>query len=327
LNHQAVTPVVTTFAQQEHSWSSGLDLLMSAAASYGAGALHVGPRTQLRWRLTEPLSISASYARTHQFAQSVRNTESIVGSVFPVDLYVGAGALGIPVAKSDQVVLAADYRPLAGLRLGAQAYDRVFRGVVTALREPEPFGHSRVDVGSGTARGLGFDATVTGARYGVIANYSWQRVRVQQDALSYTPEHGSSHLIDAGLILFPSATSSVRVGLNTALGRRSTTISGPFEWEACNLLDRGCEFSGSPRQTGPTGGTGLPPYLRLDLGFRKHVHFELRERDAVLGLFGTFTNVFGRSNVLTYATEADGGRTAIEMRPRAPLVLGLDWRF
>jgi hypothetical protein len=32
--------------------------------------------------------------------------------------------------------------------------------------------------------------------------------------------------------------------------------------------------------------------------------------------------------VLTIATDpVTGRRTAIEMRPRAPLVIGLDWRF
>jgi len=47
-----------------------------------------------------------SYARTHQFAQSLRNPESVVGSVFPVDLYMGAAAPGMPVAQSDQGVIA-----------------------------------------------------------------------------------------------------------------------------------------------------------------------------------------------------------------------------
>jgi hypothetical protein len=47
----------------------------------------------------------------------------------------------------------------------------------------------------------------------------------------------------------------------------------------------------------------------------------------MLALYGTFTNLLARSNVLTVATDSTGRRTPIEMRPRAPLIVGLDWRF
>jgi hypothetical protein len=51
-------------------------------------------------------------------------------------------------------------------------------------------------------------------------------------------------------------------------------------------------------------------------------------RDALIGLFGTVTNLFNRANVLTWARDPANGRlVAIEMRPLAPLVVGLDWRY
>jgi hypothetical protein len=50
--------------------------------------------------------------------------------------------------------------------------------------------------------------------------------------------------------------------------------------------------------------------------------------DALVALFGTVTNVLGRPNVLTLANDpATGEPIAIGMRPFAPLVVGLDWRF
>jgi hypothetical protein len=105
-------------------------------------------------------------------------------------------------------------------------------------------------------------------------------------------------------------------------------VIGDVEWEACNLLDRGCEFGGSPRSDGRLGQTQLPAYLRLDLGLRHHWHLNLAGKDVMLALYGTVTNLLGRSNVLTVATDpASGRRTDIEMRPRAPLVIGIDWRF
>src|SRR5439155_22640364 len=104
---------------------------------------------------------------------------------------------------------------------------------------------------------------------------------------------------------------------------------GGFEWEACNLLDQGCEFGGSPHTGGqPLGETALPPYFRVDLGVRKQWRFDVRGNDASITLFGTVTNIFSRRNVLTYARNPSTGRLAeIEMRPLSPLVVGLDWRF
>jgi hypothetical protein len=40
------------------------------------------------------------------------------------------------------------------------------------------------------------------------------------------------------------------------------------------------------------------------------------------------TNVFGRANVLAHAIDPEtGDRAAVSMLPRAPLSVGLDWRF
>ncbi len=40
------------------------------------------------------------------------------------------------------------------------------------------------------------------------------------------------------------------------------------------------------------------------------------------------SNLLGRANVLTYTDDpVTGGQSPVEMRPFAPLVLGLDWQF
>ena len=143
------------------------------------------------------------------------------------------------------------------------------------------------------------------------------------------PGHGASHLVEAGVVFFPSATASIRFGATGIAGRRATVVIGPLEWEACNLLDRGCELGGSPRHaTDRLGRAKLPPYLRLDVGLRKHWHLKLGRRDALVAVFGTVTNVLGRKNVLTVVDDpATAERTEIGMRPLAPLVVGIDWRF
>jgi hypothetical protein len=131
------------------------------------------------------------------------------------------------------------------------------------------------------------------------------------------------------VIFFPTVTSSISLGASGVFGRRTTAVGGFFEWEACNLLDRGCEFAGSPQaRTEPLGSTTLPAYLRIDAGVRKHWHWMILGRDGLLTLFGTVTNVFGRDNVLTVVTDLETGeRSEVTMRPRAPLVVGLDWQL
>jgi hypothetical protein len=329
LELRAMTPVGTAFIQHERVLGGGFGTNLAFSAASAANGLHLNLQGQFRWQLSGRLGLSASYARTHQFSQSLRNEESVVGSIFPADLFVGAGAPGVPVARNDRGVLAAECRPLPGLRLGAQAYLSNYTGLLlVAPRTGEPFATAGITTGSGRVPGFSLDAALGGARYGLVARYGWQQVRLEHADSSYVPAYGTNHLLELGAIVFPSTTSSIRLGLTSAIGRRATALTGAFEWEACNLLDRGCEFAGSPQAAGALGGTRLPAYLRLDLSLRKHWHLSLGGRDVTMAVFGTITNLLGRTNVLTVATDpATGRRTAIEMRPLAPLVAGLDWRF
>jgi hypothetical protein len=325
----ARTPIGSIFLQHERAIGARTAADLAVSATSADNRLHLDLETQLRWQLSAPLVLSASYGRTHQFSQSLRNPESVVGNIFPADLYVGVGAAGVPVARNQRGVLAADYHPITGIHVGAQMYLSNSDGLLlVAPRTAEPFATTGYTTGSTTAPGFSLDAVVSGSRYGLLARYGWQRVRVEHADSSYTPLHGTSHLLELGAVLFPSATSSVRIGFTGAAGRRATAVTGAFEWEACNLLDRGCEFGGSPQATGTLGGTRLPAYLRLDLSLRKHWHLSIAHRDVTLEVFGTLSNLLGRTNLLTVATDPATGRTSvIEMRPRAPLVAGLDWRF
>jgi hypothetical protein len=305
-----------------------MDLRIGATLASARGARYFGPRVQLGWRPRNELTLVAATARTHQFSQSLRNPESVVGNIFPADLFIGAGAAAVPVARSDQHSLTAEYRPAAGVRLAAEAYLRDFAGVLlVAPRESGPFATGRFAPGSGRSGGVSLEAAMSSARWGIVASCGWEQVRLDSGAGEYVPGHGAAQLLQGGVTVFPTATTSVRLGAAGALGRRATTVAGGFEWESCNLLDQGCEFGGSPTTAGTLGGTHLPAYARVDLGVRKHWHMSLAGRDAVVALFATLTNLLDRKNVLTYARTSDGKLAPIEMRPLAPLVMGLDWQF
>jgi len=294
------------------------------------GAIHLGLQSELRWTPSPVTTVTGGYSRSHQFSQSLRNSESVVGGIFPADLYLGAGAPGVPVARSDRAVIGAALLARPGIRFGAQAYLGDFDGLVlVAPGVGLPFATGELITGGARSSGIAVEAAVSGARYGVTASYGWQRVRMTYGDSAYAPGHGTSHLIETGVIVFPIPTASVRMGLTGLVGRRGTGVLGGFEWESCNLLDQGCEFGGSPaHDTGRLGATRLPAYFRLDLGLRKHWHLQVAGRDLELALFGSVTNLLGRKNVLAVATDpVTGEQTEIEMRPLSPLVVGLDWRF
>jgi hypothetical protein len=209
-------------------------------------------------------------------------------------------------------------------------YVRRARGVVLiAPGSGEPFATAPFSVGRSVSRGASIEAAWSRPRYTVVGRYGLQRVELSDGTTTYVPDHGARHILDGGITLLPSMTSSIRVGVTAALGRRATTFDGGLEWESCNLADRGCEFAGSPHYSGQQlGATALPAYVRADISVRKEWRVTLRGRPVHGALFGTLTNVFNRRNVLTYTKDpATQGVVPLEMRPLAPLVVGLDWRF
>src|SRR6185503_2953626 len=148
------------------------------------------------------------------------------------------------------------------------AYGRRSDGLLlVAPREGEPFAATGAfAVGSGDSRGASADAALTAKRYGIVLSYGLQYARLTDGSSSYVPASGAAHVAQCGVIVFPSASFSTRLGLTAAMGRRATAIAGGFEWESNNILDQGSEFGGSPYYGGETlGGTPLPAYYRLDL--------------------------------------------------------------
>lgn len=323
-------PIATVAVRQTFHVGTGIELESYLPVTVAAGVTRAAPQERLNWNPSPSLTLSGAYLRTHQYAQSLRNPESVVDHVFPADVTVGSQSTLIPVGESDQGLLAADWRPHPGVRIGFEAYGRGSRNLVlVAPRDGEPFSTGAFAVGTGRARGIAVDIAAGSARWAVTASYGWQRIRLSYGDSSYVPEHGAEHRFGSGVVVHPTATSSVRVGALVEAGRRTTAIPSALEWESCNLGDHGCEFGGSPHYGDqPLGATMLPTYARVDVGVRKHWHAKVAGRDASIALFGTYSNLLDRRNLLTYAYDpATGDRVGIELRPAALLVIGLDWRW
>ena len=323
-------PMVTLALRQTLNVGEGIELDSYVPVTLADQVTRAAPALRIQWIQSPLLTFSGAYLRTHQYAQSLRNPESVVDHVFPADVTIGSESTPIPVAEADQGLAAADWRPWSGVRLGIEAYTRNARHqVLVAPRDGEPFSTGGFVVGSGSARGVAVDLAAGSARWGVVASYGWQRIRLSYGDSSYVPEHGAEHRFEGGVVVHPTVTSAVRVGAMVEAGRRTTAIPSAFDWESCNLGDQGCEFGGSPHYCDePLGATPLPAYARLDLGVRQHWHARVGGRDATIALFGTYSNLLGRENLLTYAYDpVTGQRTGIELRPAALLVVGLDWRW
>jgi Carboxypeptidase regulatory-like domain len=330
LHYASHAPLAALFLERAQRLDTRVGLTTAISATASTGAARVSPRVRLSWIPTSRLVLSGDVLRLYQFAQSLRNPESVAGAVFPVDLFAGASSAGVPIARSDEVIVAAAYRPAAGFRLSAQGYTRVFHDVVlVAPNSQDPFATAPLAIGSGIARGVSVDASHTTDRYTVFAVYGRQSVRFVYGANSYVPEYGATDAVDAGVMIHPSRALSLRLGASGRFGRRVTPLTTPFEWESCNVADRGCEFAGSPRTARDSlGATTLPGYVRVDLGIRNEWQLRIAGRTTDFGVFGTLTNVFARTNALTLAPDPlSGVRTPVTLRSRAPLVIGVDWAF
>ncbi|MBK6485507.1 MAG: hypothetical protein IPF98_01275 [Gemmatimonadetes bacterium] len=259
----------------------------------------------------------------------MRNAESVTGTIFPADLSVVAGG-GVPVARSRQGSVHVEWRPSPSRFLALRGWHRDMRGLaMAAVGNDGVWAGGAVASGRGELRGLSLDASVRTARIGVVGNFALQRVQLAAIDSGYRPQHAATHTADVGVVAYPGASLAVRLGVHAAAGRRVTPVEGSLEWESCNLLDWGCEFAaGSLRRGGGLGTRAIPAYLRLDGGVRKHWHLRLAGAEVELGGYVTVSNLLGRRNVLTVVRDpVTGTERSITMRPRAPLAVGLEWRF
>jgi hypothetical protein len=327
---EASTPVLTGSVQHDRPLLRRVQIKLGASTSWKKGDAYVAPNAQVVWNAVDPLRLIGSYSRTRQFAHSLRNPESIAGTIFPADLYVGAGAPHVPVGSSRLALVAAVYQPRAGFQVSAQAYDRRSDGLLlVAPAGGDPFATGPFLVGSGVAQGASIDAGLSARKVGLVLSYGFEHVQLATGASTYVPESGAAHRVRLGVTALPRPTLSAHMALTAILGRRGTPVEGGFEWETNNLLDLGPEFGGSPTYAPADLGTAaLPAYYRLDLGIRKQWPVAFMGRSASLALFGTASNLLGRKNVLTYVEDpSTERRSEVEMRPLSPLVVGLDWTF
>lgn len=328
LTYASRTPLATVFASGERAIQATLGLGVNGSVILYEGRLYAAPGVYVRWAPRTNLQVVALVSRAQQFAQSVRNPESVVGNVFPADLFVGAQRGVLPVAHSREGSLSVAWDPSASLSFGLLGYRRRLTGVaMIAATEAGPFARRGVPVGTSEVTGGSANLSIAQPRWQAVARVGAQDVRHEYGLRRFRPSFGARMNAEGGVTYTAAARTVLRVGVSWQGARRVTPAYGVLEWESCNLRDRGCEFAGTPTiDPSRVGSLRAPAYARVDLGFRRTLSLSLGGRSGEIGLFGTYSNLLGHYNVLTYLI-TDGLRSPIEMRPASPLVVGLDWRF
>lgn len=333
LQLNAVTPVATLSGERYVTLAWRARASVGTAISLTRHGAAVAPRARIEWRPATRLILVAAASRSLQQVQSLRNTESIVSHMFPVDLYIGSSSGSVPTARSDQASLTAELHPAASVTLSALAYVRAMHGVLLAAeRESGPFAVAALrgdsfSTGTASAVGAATQLRYVTARTVALLTYGWQRVRYGAGTGGFSPEHSARHRVDAGVTVDAFSGLQLRVGGTAAYGRRATAARGAVEWDGCNLADRACEFAGTPTSSPDAlGALSLPHYMRTDIGIRKEWHRILGGRASTVAAYGTVTNLFNRTNFLNLV-EKDAIRSGVEMRSRTPLVVGMEWQF
>ena len=134
-----------------------VELTSGLTIEVGSDAGRLLPRLAAQVRVAGPLRFYAEYTRSTQALQSLRNAESVVGRIFPPELWAGE-ASRVPVASADLGALGLVVNPGAGMRLDVEAYVRSLNDL--AMVDPED---GRPFAGDEGLRGEG---SVLGARSG-----------------------------------------------------------------------------------------------------------------------------------------------------------------
>jgi Carboxypeptidase regulatory-like domain len=91
LSFDGHSPIVATFVQHDQALGRSVSAVVGLSASV-ARAIYLSPQARIRWAPVGALIVSGSFTRSHQFAQSLRNSESVVDNIFPADVYVASAA-------------------------------------------------------------------------------------------------------------------------------------------------------------------------------------------------------------------------------------------
>lgn len=283
------------------------------------------PRVAIAYQATNGVSVSAAFAHTHQYVQSLYNDESLVDAMASLEVPVLAGADGMPTALSNSVSAQVDVPVGPGLLITIAGFGRSFERL--ALAGPSgggPFPTQTVAFGSGEAYGGTLRLRDHAGPFSLEGAYSIDGVSRESRHGSYRPSFApSQNLFVAAGYQLGKKTILRASGSLTAL-RSTSPMTGPVAWDWQDAVTTQRLVSGSPQYSAATLGTGrLDPYLRIDLGARQTVSFSPLRLKATV--FANIDNLLDRRNSLGIV-QGGGTTWKLGMLPRS-LSLGASVGF
>ena len=273
-------------------------------------------------------------ARSHQALTSMRDEESVGASFLAYDLL--APVVESPVPRNTEISVGWEaVRGFLSLRL--DAYVRELRNLRVPERGTNPLGATtlgdpgRRKVASGAARGL--EASWSWARGSVatLGSYRWSRVSRKVGGESFTPRIHRDHEFELGVAV-ERGGSSWSGRLSARSGQPTTPILAVAPYVTHNSGFRGLVTYG-----GEYNSASLPPYLRLDVGWRHSSRVSWFGGGSVAP-FVTIANLFSLPNVVAAVAEAHLDRDVVSDRagiidlvylPQMPMLpfFGVEFRF
>ena len=315
------------FAEERMRWSTGWSMASGLRAAFVAGlATRFEPRIGLSYQPAERWTFSGGFARMHQYSQSLRGEESLLGTIVGPDFLVGAGRNGVPVASSSELTASAAVCLREATSVRFDVYSRRMRGIVfPSAASSDPFATTGYTIGVGEAWGAGTGLETQIGKLSVNAVYSLSMVSRNLDSLKFRPAFVPRQSGSLALGYDATRRMSFHTALWGASGRPTTVLTDDIGWDTRDALTAAREVSGSPQHAaGQLDGSRLPYFFRWDIGARYALPFG--NSGAGITAFGGVNNVLGRANKTGYVRPASGPPRDLKMLPTS-LVLGLEWSF
>ncbi len=284
---------------------------------------------QARWKAW------LSAGRSHQALSSIRSEEPVSSSYLAYDLLapVQEGPL-----LSNSEVSGGWEGGTHGVRVRIEAFARrmdnlrlppLSNNPIESLMLVEPSGR---ELGSGTARGLesAWSWSPAGGGATVVGSYRWAKVTRTVGGRTYTPRFHRDHEGELSASLkHGGSTWSVRFSARS--GQPTTPIVAFLPFVAYSSPDArvGGLYDDVLNFAGEYNSETLPPYLRIDLGWRGSKDVDWFG-GGTLTPFASIANLFSLPNVVGVAPEQrTDGVTERVYAPQLPMVpfLGLEFRF
>ncbi|MBK8233565.1 MAG: hypothetical protein IPK72_24055 [Candidatus Eisenbacteria bacterium] len=209
--------------------------------------LALDPAITLRYRLDARSSLVGAALRTRQFQQSLRNPESLVSRIFPIELQASSESDRIPDLESDLALLALETRITPRWTATVQFHDRALRGLALVAPNTEgPFA-TQAPVSGRPEPGSRSESAISGDQLGVAGGYVYQWTRYRHVGGSYVPSHAARHQLTLGEPGFPPPPRRSVWEWKGSSGGAAPTSWGRSNGSRATYSTRGANSSALPR--------------------------------------------------------------------------------